>query len=121
MSKMVHFDIPASDPEKSMKFYEEVFGWKFTPFQPDMYWLVEAGPKNEIGINGALMKRRYAGQPISCHLGVTNIDEVIKAIEQHGCPIVVPKSPIPQVGWYAFFKDPDGNILGIWENDPSVK
>jgi len=118
---MMHFDIPASEPEKSITFYEKVFGWKFTAFQPDMYWIVEAGPESEPGINGALMKRRDAGQPISNYLGVSNIDETIKLIEQHGCPVVVPKSPIPQVGWFAFFKDPDRNILGIWQNDPSVK
>jgi predicted enzyme related to lactoylglutathione lyase len=29
--------------------------------------------------------------------------------------------PIPGVGWLAYVKDLDGNILGIMQNDPAAK
>lgn len=28
MSKVIHFEIPADNPERTIKFYKEVFGWK---------------------------------------------------------------------------------------------
>lgn len=120
MGKMVHFDIPVDDTEKAKNFYGTVFGWKFTEVQPGMYWLVEAGAKEEMGINGAIMKRRDPGQPISSYLSCENIDKTIGMITQNGGEIVVPKSPVPGMGWFAFFKDPDKNIVGIWQVDERV-
>lgn len=121
MSKMIHFEIPATDPQKAIEFYKDVFGWKFTEYQPGEYWMVEAGPESEPGINGGVMKRRDPMQPIGSYLNVTNIDEIIAKIEEKGGQNVVPKSPIPGMGWFAFFKDPDGNIVGIWQSDESVR
>lgn len=28
MSRVIHFEIPADDPERSISFYEKVFGWR---------------------------------------------------------------------------------------------
>ncbi len=28
MSRVIHFEIPASDPERASAFYKKVFGWK---------------------------------------------------------------------------------------------
>ena len=55
------------------------------------------------------------------YIGVESVDQTIKKIEQSGGEILKPKSPIPSVGYYAFFKDTQGNRLGIIEEDESVK
>jgi predicted enzyme related to lactoylglutathione lyase len=52
---------------------------------------------------------------------VESVDETIKKIEKSGGDILKPKSPIPGVGYYAFFKDTEGNRLGIMEEDEDAK
>ncbi len=55
MPRVVHFEIPADKPERAVKFYESVFGWKISQWGgPMAYWLVSAGPKDEPGIDGNL-------------------------------------------------------------------
>ncbi len=44
MSRVVHFEITANDPEKICTFYTDVFGWKITKYPgPQDYWLVTTG------------------------------------------------------------------------------
>jgi hypothetical protein len=121
MSRVTHFEIPATDLTKSMKFYSDVFGWKFTRFGNQDYWLAETGPADEVGINGAVMKRRDPNQPMTNSISVSNLDRAINKISAAGGMMVVPKMAIPGVGWLAFFKDPDGIIVGVWQDDQTAK
>mgnify|MGYP006159671681 CR=1 FL=1 len=43
-----------------------------------------------------------------------DIEADLKKVEQLGGKVVHPKSEIPQTGWYAFFQDPTGNVLGLY-------
>lgn len=44
MARIVHFEIPADDPERAIKFYEDVFGWEVQKWEgPFDYWLVTTG------------------------------------------------------------------------------
>lgn len=121
MNRVIHFEIPVSDPERSIHFFKELFGWKFTRFGDLEYWSVETGDGNDAGINGGLMKRNHPEQPIVNTIEVTDIDAMTSRIEKAGGTIVVPKMPIPGVGWLVYFKDPDGNIHGITQIDPEAK
>jgi predicted enzyme related to lactoylglutathione lyase len=116
MSKVVHFEIPTDNPEKCMDFYSKIFGWKFNRFGEEQYWLVDAGPKEEYGIGGAIMKKNHPDQPLTNAINVESINETAEEIKKHGCELVVPKTEIPNMGWFAYFKDPDNNIMGLWEN-----
>src|SRR5207249_12114913 len=48
---LVHFEIPTNDPAKVSRFYEQLFGWKFSKIPAgDMdYWLIshKDAPENE--------------------------------------------------------------------------
>ena len=58
MSRVVHFEIPADDPERAINFYEKVFGWRFEKWEgPIEYWLVKTGPEDQPGIDGGLTRR----------------------------------------------------------------
>ena len=47
MSRVVHFEIPADDPVRAAKFYEDVFGWKIEKWEgPFDYWLVTTGEED---------------------------------------------------------------------------
>ncbi len=121
MSKIVHFEIPATDPEKSMEFYSKTFGWHFQEFAGQEYWLAITGDEKAPGINGAVMKRRDPNQPLTNAIEVESVDVSATAITKNGGQMVVPKTAIPGMGYYAFFKDPDGVILQIFEGNENAK
>lgn len=119
-NKVVHFEIPSDNPEKSISFFQNVFGWQFQKFGNEDYWVVMTGDEKQPGINGGLMKKRDPRQPIVNSILVESVDDHILKIEAAGGKIVVPKMAIPSVGWLAYFTDPDGNIHGIYQNDPTA-
>ncbi len=125
---IMHFDIPADDVEKLKQFYEKVFRWKIekTPGPVD-YWLIytvpvdEEGRPTEIGVNGGMMKREDPKQKITSYILVESVDEYAKKIEDAGGKIIVPKTAVPSMGYWAYFADPDGNMLAIWEENKEAK
>ena len=121
MSRIVHFEIPSDNPEKAVDFYQTVFGWKCNKWGDMDYWLTTTGDDSQLGINGAIMKRNHPQQPLTNSIGVKDIEAVIKAIEANGGKMVVPKTPIPGVGYYAYFVDIDKNIMGIMCRDKEAK
>jgi uncharacterized protein len=123
MPRPIHFEIPADDPARAIKFYETVFGWTFSKWGegPMPYWLITTGPEGEPGINGGLMPRQNPGQPCVNTIGVAGLDASAALIERSGGQVVVPKMPIPGIGWLAYCKDTEGHIFGIMQPDPSVR
>lgn len=118
MSRVVHFEIPADDPQASMEFYSKVFGWTYHKWDgPQDYWMVLTGEGE--GINGGLMPKNE-GQPVTCTIDSDDIDADTKKIEEAGGQIVVPKMAIPGIGWLIYFTDPSGNIFGVMQNDESA-
>lgn len=120
MPRPVHFEIPAEDPDRSIAFWSGVFGWQFQRWGEEPYWLITTGDESEPGINGGLMNRRDPAQPVVNTICVDDLDAYVSKVEAAGGQIVLPKMPIPTIGWLAYFKDPDGNIFGMMQNDPSA-
>ncbi|HNY56051.1 MAG TPA: VOC family protein [Chitinophagales bacterium] len=121
MNRVVNFDFPTDNPEKSKAFFTDVFGWKFTEWYNEDYWLVETGDKIKRGINGSMIKRRHPDQKTSVMVQVENIDVTIKKIKEEGGRIVLEKKTIPKVGYIAYFKDPEENMLCIMQFNPEAK
>jgi len=119
MNRVTHFEIPSNDPEKAMNFYKNVFGWTYNRFGPAEYWLATTGNSKDPGIDGAIMKKMHPQQPVTNSIMIKNLDESIEKIKKEGGTIVVPKTEIPGVGFYAFFTDLDGNIMGVMEQTRS--
>jgi predicted enzyme related to lactoylglutathione lyase len=90
-------------------FYRYLFGWEAASFDPD-YRLVNL----EAGIGGGLMRCRD-GIPayVTIYVAVDDLDaSLAKATELGGTPLLAP-TPIPGVGAFALFQDPEGNTIGI--------
>jgi predicted enzyme related to lactoylglutathione lyase len=128
MSRVVHFEIQGSDPEALATFYRELLGWTIARWGDQPYWLVDTGPKDLPGINGGLLPRRgpppQEGQSVNafvCTVEVASLDERFARAISLGGTAAVPKMPIPGVGWLAYVKDPDGNILGLMQPDVAAK
>ena len=127
MSRVVHFEIHATEPLAAISFYSALFGWKFNQWGGQPYWLIETGPADQPGINGGLLPRRGAaaadGQPVNsfvCTVEVKSVDVALEEAVALGGKIALPKMPIPGVGWLAYLKDPDGNLLGTMQPDPTA-
>lgn len=123
MPRVVHFEILAEDPERALKFYDAVFGWKNQKWEGPMdYWLLSTGKEDEPGIDGALIRKSDSPNPYGTNtIGVESVDDALKQIQENGGEIMQPKGAIPGVGYFSVFKDPEGNIFGLMESDESAK
>ncbi len=122
MPRVAYFEITAEKPERAIEFYEKVFGWKIVKWKgPIDHWLITTGGEDESGIDGGLGRRGEFIPNQVDYIVVSSIDEFIYKVKNNGGIIVTPKQPIPTVGYYAFFKDPEGNIFGLMEYDESAK
>jgi predicted enzyme related to lactoylglutathione lyase len=124
MPRVVHFEIAAQKPERIAEFYNKVLGWNANRWEggPVDYWLIMTGPQDQPGIDGGIARKQdrpASGVPVTAE--VASVDEVLRKITAAGGSVVVPKRAIPGVGWQAHFKDPEGNVIGILENDPKAK
>jgi uncharacterized protein len=120
MPRPIHFEIPAESPERAIGFYEGVFGWTFSRWEgPQPYWLVATGEGP--GIDGGLIQRPTGpGAGTVNTIDVPSVDEFTAKIEAAGGAVVVPKMPIPGVGWLVYARDTEGNVFGIMQNDASA-
>ncbi len=130
-NRVNHFEIHATTPEKVIKFYADMFGWKFEKYPlPGMdYWGVITGAKGEEGaINGGLIQRM--GQPAEegsavnafvCTITVENLDLMMQKVVKLGGMVALPKAAIPGMAWLGYCKDNDGNIFGMIQNDTNAK
>jgi predicted enzyme related to lactoylglutathione lyase len=126
--RVIHFEIHAQDPRRAMKFYETVFGWTFHRWPGEWeYWLATTGPKDQPGIDGGLILRRGASpaegagvNAFVCTLDVPEADAAVEAVVKAGGSVAVAKVAVPGVGWLAYVKDPDGNLLGVMQTDSAA-
>jgi predicted enzyme related to lactoylglutathione lyase len=63
-----------------------------------------------------MMKRQNPEHKPVNYIGVESIDEYVKKIEALGGKVIVPKTEIPEIGWFALALDPEGNQFGIFQN-----
>lgn len=122
MPRPVHFDMTADNPERAIKFYETVFGWKFQKWDGPMeYYMATTGDEKEPGINGGISRKGNQAMPQMNTIGVPSVDEFSKKVQNGGGKIIQPKMPIPGVGWFAVAQDTEGNTFGMMQEDKNAK
>lgn len=122
MARVIHFELNSDDPDKTINFYETIFGWKFKKWEGSMeYWMITTGDEKEIGIDGGMQKRGEPGASTNTVIGIDSIDDTVRKIEELGGTIVAPKMAVPGIGWAAYFKDVDGNLFGLMQEDKDAK
>lgn len=124
--RIVHFEVPYDDGERARAFYREAFGWKLTEMPEMGYTMVSTGPMNEQQmpaepgfINGGMFQRSADNAELTrpvLTVDVADIDAAWKTIEGLGGQRVGEKMPVGDMGFAAYFKDPEGNVLGLWQN-----
>ncbi len=128
-STIVRFEIPADNPERTAKFYREMFGWKIDKWENPNgieYYMVETVPTNEQGmqvrpgVNGGMMPRMYPNQQPTNYIAVESVNDAVAKAERLGAKVMMGKTPVPGMGWFAQLTDPEGNVLAVWEHDPAA-
>jgi uncharacterized protein len=120
MPKVVHFEIPADDPQRASGFYQDALGWQISRFGDEPYWLVRAGEDDEPGANGALVTREDLHRSPVVIVGVEDIDDVLGRVEPRGGTVAQGKLPVPGMGWSAYVQDSEGNMIGLFQQDASA-
>lgn len=129
MRKVVHFEIPADDLDRAKAFYGSVFDWDLqtmamadgddytsvvtTPVDEQTYAPTEPG-----SINGGMRQRDQRTPSPVITIDVDSIDDALRAVEAGGGSTVTARTAIPGMGAFAYFKDSEGNVMGLWETTP---
>jgi len=122
MGKVVHFEIPADNLPRAKKFYSTVFGWTMNEYPQMQYTIVktvetdeEGMPKESGAINGGMLQREDPVKAPIITIDVENMEQAAAAIEKNGGKIIRPKMPVGDMGFAAYFKDTEGNVIGLWQ------
>ena len=127
---VVHFELHASDPQKLIDFYSQLFGWKFQSYgggdQP--YWVIDTGEgsignaagEKGLGINGGLTPRQGPRPEIGaevngCNIvvGVEDVDGLMRRAIELGATEALPATDWPGIGRGGYLLDPDNNVFGL--------
>jgi uncharacterized protein len=119
-----HFEMPADNPERARRFYTATFGWRMSPIPGMDYTMVHTGATDEKGmatkpgyISGGIAKR---GAPIEHPVVTIVVDDLVaatKAVEKNGGKVIQPKQEIPgNMGWSAYIRDTEGNVVGLYQS-----
>jgi predicted enzyme related to lactoylglutathione lyase len=120
--RVVHFEIPYDDQQRAHTFYAEAFGWQVRPLPEMRYVMVTTGPSDdgppsEPGfINGGLLERGLPMAGPVVVLDVDDIDACLAEVERLGGETVSRRQPVDDLGWSAYFKDTEGNLMGLWQS-----
>jgi predicted enzyme related to lactoylglutathione lyase len=123
MDKVVHFEIPIEDADRARAFYGSVFEWAVQPMEGFDYTVALTTavdektqmPTEPGAINGGLRPRSPEIPTPLVVIQVDSIDESLKKIEAEGGVTVAPRAEMAGMGAYAYFKDTEGNVIGLWE------
>lgn len=129
--KICWVDIPADNPERSKKFYSELFGWKIekdskiAPGAPEYFTIALPKSKEQTGsaphFLGGLLKRQNPNHTITIYIDVPSLDTSIAQVKKLGGQVLTNKMPVPGWGYFAICKDTENNAFALWEENKSVK
>jgi uncharacterized protein len=110
--KVAYLQIPATDVAASAAFYADVFGWGIrenshggrsfddTTGQVSGEWILDRAPADEPGV--------------LAYVAVDSVEETLEKIVRLGGEVVTPLTPQKEGEAFATFRDPAGNVVGIF-------
>ena len=122
MDGVVHFEIPTDDLARAKEFYGSAFGWQLQQVPEMDYTTAMTTPVDEQtqrpsepgSINGGLMARSADTPNPIITIGVGSVADALKKVEAAGGSTVTPETQIPGMGAFGYFKDSEGNVLGLF-------
>lgn len=127
MDKVEHFEIPADNIERATRFYTTVFRWEPNPIPGVDYTrllTIRVDDKIKLPrafeVNGAIIKRSKDITKPVVTISVEDMDDTLTRIEKEGGKILIGKKEFGDRGYTSYFKDPEGNVMGLWQVRPRV-
>ena len=114
-------EIWAKDAEETAGFYGRLFGWevirKESPEGSD-YWIFDTGdePRVEnLRRGGIWFRPGREDLGIVVYVVVDDIEATLESVTELGGEVVLSKTP-QGPAFKAYFADPNGNVVGLWED-----
>jgi uncharacterized protein len=120
--RIVHFEIPFDDGDRARGFYRDVFGWEVGQMPGFDYTFVTTGPSGDQGptepgfINGGMTQRAAPNEVTTVVVDVEDIEATLAEVEKAGGTPLSGKEPVGDMGFAAYFKDVEGNTVGLWQS-----
>lgn len=117
------FELMTTDIEKAKQFYGELLGWQYES-------------DNSSGMEYTLIKKEGMEHPFAgifdrraamvpdpesipphwgCYITVDDIETSVQKAKELGANIIVPPTPIPNVGIFSVIQDPQGAVVSLFE------
>ncbi|MGH7545849.1 MAG: VOC family protein [Gemmatimonadota bacterium] len=110
---VVHFEIPADNPERLGRFYTDLFGWRVEKWPgPLDYWLLYTRTPGAAAIDGGMYRRELPDQRPVNYVHVHSAEEFSEKAKLLGGRVILPRTQVPGVGYVAILADPEGNPIG---------
>ena len=108
---LCHFELMTGDVARCKAFYRAVFDWKYDDVAMPGYTIVHTGQDPGGGIFAKPKETPHACTNV--YFTVSDIDKTLAKVAELGGKVLVPNTPIPTVGHFAMFSDPEGVVIGI--------
>ena len=113
---LVHFELPADDSGRSTTFWGSLFGWKFEEFAGSGYHMTQTPTPG-----GAVQGRQEGQSGVTVYFDTDDVVATGEKVQSLGGTVVMPKMPVPGMGYFAICQDTEGNAFGLWESDESAQ
>ena len=108
---VVHFEIGAQNAGKLREFYTALFDWKFDTTDPSYAVMDETDHQ---GVGGGIMQIDENMSPyVTVYVAVDDVAAMLTRAEELGGTRVLGPNPVPHVGEFALFRDPEGHLIGL--------
>ncbi|MEM6908757.1 MAG: VOC family protein [Pseudomonadota bacterium] len=112
-----HFEIPVTDMDRAVAFYEEVFGYKLRRERVDGYEMAffprsgtSAGASGALALGDVYVPSKDG---VVIYFDVPDIDTVLIRATERGASTLYPKHDIGEAGFVAEFEDSEGNRIAL--------
>jgi predicted enzyme related to lactoylglutathione lyase len=120
-ASIVWFEIPADNVERAKTFYGNLFGWKIERFPgPKPYWHIDTGGADATP-DGGMMERQCPEHSFTNYVGVPSVEEAAAKVEKLGGRVCMPKTAVPQMGYFIVCNDTENNTFALWESNENAK
>jgi uncharacterized protein len=133
------FELPAEDVNRIRRFYGDVFGWKYGPgtLGTITHAALEQGGENvqraiieviptpvsdngfplEPGLITGVISQRIKGlSNPTLYIEVDDMDEALSKLERCGGKVLLGRTEAGEAGFFAYFADTEGNVVGLWRD-----
>src|SRR5258708_1686923 len=106
----------AADPGRARAFYAQVFGWSLPDAEHRHSWVITTRDDPRLGTDDP----RSPSRPSIPTVHVPDPDATTPAARAAGADLLVPRIPVPGLGWLAYLADTEGNLIGVMQDDPQA-